>query len=442
MSSISSSDSNIVLKVDASPAGQPSSGGLPSLTILLSLVMALALSGLWIGFGSPVVQKVRAWHNHLQQGTYRQQCDEGNCDPLMTFCTEQCRAGWGEACDELGHQAERKHPKSYEALEYYERACRAGFLQGCLHSGLMFGHGCKLGKTCPGNVVPLNFGLAAARYTTACQGGLGPAEACANLSYLNLHGYGVDVDHRLAEVLSQKACPGYSLACSNLGWLYDRDRGHGVAVNHAEAERLYRQGCDGGDARGCHNLAEDFREHDGYPLSTRTEEMYGKACTLGFPESCTVLGGELAQHETPDAILGALDKFRRGCTIARQENEPAQCVWLANFYLRHRSVPIQEQLAPILRNVCSAGDGIACLTLGLMYTHGHGVETDLSQAAQSYEDGCQFHEPRACNELGVQFEKGQGVQLNRDRAVKFYEQSCIAHDEDGCQNFHRLQQAL
>src|SRR5262249_34041389 len=63
--------------------------------------------------------------------------------------------------------------------------------------------------------------------------------------------------------------------------------GAGVHEDHAKALALFGRACDGGDPRGCHELALSYEGGEGVPRDTEhAERLYRRACDGGLQEAC------------------------------------------------------------------------------------------------------------------------------------------------------------
>lgn len=130
---------------------------------------------------------------------------------------------------------------------------------------------------------------------------------------------------------------------------------HNAAVMHAakpeRAGPLFEAGCTHGVAAACFQASQLTNiPAEGLPLLTR-------ACTLGDPRACTLL----AQHGMAALQAGAAQD-------ALKALEPA----------------------------CTAGNGIACANLAVVFQRGDGVPRDPRRAAALREKACTLGVQRAC----------------------------------------------
>jgi TPR repeat protein len=168
----------------------------------------------------------------------------------------------------------------------------------------------------------------AARLTFTEECARGGPEACSALGVMNEVGAGAPANPERAAALYERSCKaGNVRGCANLGSA--RVEGLGGHLDVVLGLRLLVASCDAGDARGCLNLAElhasgkgasrdallagrlfafacDHEEVTACAALARSNEdsgqlaeaseLFGKACAMGDPISCT--------HE--EATLGAM----------------------------------------------------------------------------------------------------------------------------------------
>jgi TPR repeat protein len=172
----------------------------------------------------------------------------------------------------------------------------------------------------------------------------------------------------------KEACDGgNALACTNLGWMYER--GTGVPVDHEAALRLYKRGCDGSactgpNNTGCINLGRMYRDGTGIPQD----------------------------------LARANRIFRELCDRRPREND--------------------EQDASNLSRACSLA-GTASLL-------GHGTPRDIPLALNLLEKGCAAGDTFGCFNLAVTYDNGDGVPQDKARALTYYRRACDKGDEEAC----------
>jgi hypothetical protein len=93
-------------------------------------------------------------------------------------------------------------------------------------------------------------------------------------------------DYKTAIKLFSKACDdGNANGCNNLGDMYKN--GQGVQQDYFKAVELYTKACDGGYAKGCKNLGNMYSKGQGVQQDYfKAVELYTKACDGGYADGC------------------------------------------------------------------------------------------------------------------------------------------------------------
>jgi len=123
-------------------------------------------------------------------------------------------------------------PDHVRATEAFDKGCKLGFSDSCLHSGLM--------RTSKMSQVPRNHELAKDKFETGCS--LDNAQCCFYLSGMFIAGIdksSIAKDMEKAFTYSKKACElGNVYACANLSQMYKK--GDGVQKDQEKADQ-YRK---------------------------------------------------------------------------------------------------------------------------------------------------------------------------------------------------------
>lgn len=202
---------------------------------------------------------------------------------------------------------------------------------------------------------------------------LGDADGCYDLA-LKL------TDDRKAAAAYQQACDGgNALACTNLGWRYER--GRGVVLDAEVAARLYERGCAGGPCGGpnnvgCVNLGRFYRDGIGVKKDQRR----------------------------------SLSLFRLVCG--------------------RRPIPGDEEDAGTIARACSLS--------GTALLFAEGIPRDVPQALKLLERGCGADDTFGCYNLGAIYETGDGVPLDKARAATYYRRACDHGDQEACERMKGL----
>jgi TPR repeat protein len=232
--------------------------------------------------------------------------EAGDFKDAVTFLTDSCNGGYGEACTYFGWVLENgkgveKNPE--KALVLYRKGCDAGNAGGCFNLGLDYDDGHGVGN---------DLSQAAAFYRKACDGDF--AEGCTNLGYMYDHSIGMKKDEGEAFKLYSKGCDGGNPSgCTDLGVLYFL--GDGVEKDEAKALSLFRKGCEGDDETACDDVGIIYRE--GKAVAKDESQAVGffrKACDGGSAKGCDNLGASYEDGEGLARDIQLAAKFyRRAC---------------------------------------------------------------------------------------------------------------------------------
>jgi len=152
---------------------------------------------------------------------------------------------------------------------------------------------------------------------------------------------------------------------------------------------------------------------------------------------------------------GFLDSFREGFNNGyydeierkkfKQERKKCQdgnaraCNDLGVFYSKGLGVSTDLKKALNLYELsCSRGDGAGCYNAGSSYSNGQGVRMDKSAASMFYVKACKGRIVEGCYNLAVLFYKGEGVPKNSNKAKIFSEIACSNGVKQGCELYEKL----
>ena len=199
---------------------------------------------------------------------------------------QACDAGVSMACTDLGFLLERGRGVMADrkrAADLFRRGCEGSpcepsNLRGCVNLGDAYRDGIG---------VEQDYARAAQVFRAACDSPLRSEEdarirACALFAALQFNGSGVPEDEESAFRLSSEVCEkGDAFGCFNVGSIQESRE------QYEPAAKAYRQSCDGDDAEACYKLGLLYEEGKGVPYdSTRSGEMFRKACRGGFAAAC------------------------------------------------------------------------------------------------------------------------------------------------------------
>jgi TPR repeat protein len=167
----------------------------------------------------------------------------------------------------------------------------------------------------------------------------------------------------------------------------------------AQAASLLREGCTLGDARGCVELGQLFRNGKSVASDfTRASSLFKEACDKGSADGC----GRLA------VMLESGDNIGRDLIQARD----------------------------LYKKACDAGVPLDCYHYARQFQR---PETrDVAVAAKYNRQACDGGVPSACYEVGLLFETGTTVPRDPIKALGFFEQACKGKYDQGCEKAKRM----
>ncbi len=265
-----------------------------------------------------------------------------------------CAQGHPGSCGNLGIQYERGTgglPKDgKKAVELYQRACDGGSTDACNNLGISYERGT--------GGLPKDMKRAAELFQRACDEA--PA-GCNSLAVFYEHAEGATRDEKKAVELYVRACDGGSmLACTNLGFQYEHEKG-GLARDADKAIELYRRACDGGEMDGCGRLGVAYDQAKGSLTRDpkRAAELYQRACDGGSSAACYHLGVSYQQGKgvTLDPKR-AVDLYRRSC----DDQVMLGCQNLALAFERGTGglTADKTRAAELYQRACSGGQQYSC----------------------------------------------------------------------------------
>ena len=92
------------------------------------------------------------------------------------------------------------------------------------------------------------------------------------------------------------------------------------------------------------------------------------------------------------------------------------------------------ELAAMFDKKCVSGDLEACRNLGVMYSEGTGVSTDVPRATALFGQACTGGNLPACNHLALALAEGMGTERQPAKAVEVYQKACDGGYKLACRN--------
>ncbi len=222
-----------------------------------------------------------------------------------------------------------------------------------------------------------------------------------------------------AATLAQQSCDAGEVAgCAALGkaYLY----GAGKPQNRPVAELLLYEACSAGEAQACAELGGLFIAIDGEQTRNFAMSALMRACDLGAFDACLVLADEIGHGHfrgpEPDPV--AADNLRRATC---ERGGTAACIALAAKQAVQADAPEASRAAARakLNALCDAGNAQACLVL---------IDKGFVPipALRDYNDlACRAGDGEACLKLGMAlFAEAAGPPESRAAAMALIERAC------------------
>lgn len=335
----------------------------------------------------------------------------------LVLLKKACDKGGLVACSDLGVtylEGRGVDRDAGRALILFRRSCESGEPRGCSNLGLLHERGE------PRLSLPKDEAKALTLYRRSCA--LHGAAGCERLglAYLSGH-FGLTQDTTQAAGFFDLACTaGSAPSCTRLGTLYET--GSGVPMDRGQADTLYRRACQGGDQRGCADLAGRLAESNGAaPLPPELLRRVEATCQSGQIEgTCTSLGAMFqlgrgvkrdlkrsaaiyeatCRHGQAASCLGlglqSLGLLRGAC----EHGAALGCTTLGSMYAQGRGVPRSDAKAlPFFARACDGGEGGGCFSAGMLALTGRSGAPNVAQAVKHFDRGCQLGHPEACARL-------------------------------------------
>ena len=165
--------------------------------------------------------------------------------------------------------------------------------------------------------------------------------------------------------------------------------------------------CEEGRWHACRTLA--------HSLDVACQNNSGPGCfSLGMLLNT---GKEVARNS-----VGAAKSFGRGCELGVAYS----CFNLADL--------VRTEGPGLLESPCNSGDSQSCVTLGLLYLRGQGVEVNQGSALALFRKACHVGSARGCGLVGESYLFGEGTRPDISQAKEVLERACILGDPASCFN--------
>lgn len=304
---------------------------------------------------------------------------------------EACRFDEARGCFNTGLDLEARADRPGSpvqlrgaAIRAYRTVCSLGFVRGCVDTARLLLEP-EWGELDPQKALRM--------FDQACR--RGEAEGCERQADLLYQGDIVPRDFGLAAALYKRACDTANRpnSCFNTGLM--AERGRGVARDYNAALRYYRLACRAGSLAGCHNLAVFYAEVSKVPdRLTLARNLLRQGCNRNYLTSCTSLGQLIRQFDKPtDNYAEAVAALTKAC----DGKDGSACRVLGNMAHDRIGVPGGNLAANrFYARSCSSGFGDGCYNLGLVYWSGYRVRANAETAMAWFGEGCRLRSASSC----------------------------------------------
>ena len=93
------------------------------------------------------------------------------------------------------------------------------------------------------------------------------------------------------------------------------------------------------------------------------------------------------------------------------------------------------------KKACKAGVANECISLGILYFTGDGVEENHKKAKKAFLKPCKKRRAQACYYIGTIYKRGGfGVQRNIKKAKFYYAQACKMSHQASCNQYNLIRE--
>ncbi|MGX3044315.1 tetratricopeptide repeat protein [Helicobacter sp. T3_23-1056] len=118
------------------------------------------------------------------------------------------------------------------------------------------------------------------------------------------------------------------------------------------------------------------------------------------------------------------------------------CLILGNYYHLYYDDPDSRNTIKYWNLACDKGNievkSTACYNLGVLYSNGESINTNLRLSAQYHKTACALNYALSCVNLGVFYERGASIRQSLFEAKEHYGKGCDLGEELGCEKFKEL----
>ncbi len=326
---------------------------------------------------------------------------------------ELCDAGEQDACHEyawsLYYHGLSSDPRP--GLARWKTACDAGAMQSCTTLARLNRDG--------GPGVTVNRKTAHDYAERACKAGY--AEGCRVLGEMDDATWPVE---QLDTFYGDLCNAGHRDSCWRLARIYF----DGIHPEPRDGRllELFSRACDLGHARSCFEAGRMMQD------DAKAAALFGRACELGDPAGCSSQVDFILAGRTPGSVKTASKAFEVACEV---RESAAACTALAYALLDGIDLPRDaERGRKLLQRTCrdDVPDPVACYTLGRAFEEGLGGDRDRTEASKYYRWACTAGHVESCVRRGDLLVSDVGVRRDDHEALNMYKRACDGGWADAC----------
>jgi TPR repeat protein len=324
-----------------------------------------------------------------------------------------CDGGDQAACHEYASSLyfNGLSPDPRPGLARWRTACDAGQMSSCATLAKLNRDG--------GDGVPVNRKLAHDYAERACDAGY--AEGCRILGDMEDASWdAVKLDSFYGELCDA----GHRESCWRLARIY-YDGIH-PEPTPGRLMGLFVRACDLGHARSCFEAGRMNTDE------SQAATLYGRACALGDPAGCSAQVDSILAQRSPGSVKTATHAFEVACEVRQSASA---CTALAYALLAGTDIPRDaERGRALLTLTCTddVPDPEACFTLGRVVEEGVGGERDRTEASKYYRWACTAGHVESCVRRGDLLTSDVGVRRDDHEALNMYQRACDGGHADAC----------
>ncbi|MCA9491442.1 MAG: sel1 repeat family protein [Myxococcales bacterium] len=342
-------------------------------------------------------------------------------DDLDRQFKEACQRGYNPACRRSTWLRDGK-PDPDKILEVFQPSCESGDRVACLVMGWALDEIAQ--NTSNPDERDRTWRRAARQLKADCDAGFAPA--CNDFATYLYENKGIVSDPRPAIARWKTACDnGEAASCTKLARLSFQG-GPGVQVSLTSARTYASKACNMGYPDGCAVLGEI--EGKGWSAD-KMDEYWGRLCDQGHRDSCWLLARTYYDGIYPEPTDGRIrGLFRQACALSH----PRACYEAGRWELEHQGS--EAEASQFFAQACDLDDAAGCSEEVDMILSGK-VQRNLKEARDAFEVACeQRQSTSACKTLAFGLLDGIDIPRDAERGREILTRVCVDTDSpaDAC----------